>query len=409
VVRDTAIPPPLSVACVGSSSAFGGPERSLLDFAARASRHGIAAHVIVPTEGPLTAALRDVGASVGVAQAPEAFLDVHQGTTLTAERLTDLATGLWRWSRAVRAELDALERGPTGRPAVLYSNSIKAHLACALLPGYTRVWHLHEFPPPVFGPIWRVAAFALPTAVLAPSPSTADAWRGLLGPKPVVVTNGVDLDRFKPAPRTFWIHDQLDLPHEAALIGMPAVFARWKGHLLVVEAFEQAAADLENVHLVLVGGPMYDTVAERGYAEELSRRVRRASVGGQPNASTLSDRIHFVRFQNDPWRLYPEFDVVVHFSTLPEPFGRVVVEAMACGTPVIAARSGGPAEVIEDGVQGWLTTPGDTKQLARTMQTALAGDLRAVGAAGRVQAEALFSADRFAAEVAQALRGAAQG
>jgi glycosyltransferase involved in cell wall biosynthesis len=50
--------------------------------------------------------------------------------------------------------------------------------------------------------------------------------------------------------------------------------------------------------------------------------------------------------------------VVGHFSTRSEPFGRVVVEAMGCGTAVIAALSGGPVEIIGHGVSGWLTTPG---------------------------------------------------
>jgi glycosyltransferase involved in cell wall biosynthesis len=394
---------------VGTSAALGGPERSLLDFAARAPRHGIEPCVLLGEDGPLVAALRDVGTGVRVVQAPDEILALRQGTDLTLAALAGLATGSWQWSRALRAGLDALGRDPQGPAAVLYSHGLKAHLACAPVPGYARVWHLHELPPAGFGLLWRAAAFALPTAVLAPSVAAADAWGGLLGPKPVVVANGVDLDRFQPAERTFWMHDQLDLPHDATLIGMPAVFARWKGHLLVVEAFERAAADLPNAHLVLVGGPMYDTEMERGYAQELIHRVRRASVGGRPKAATLTDRIHFVRFQDDPWRLYPEFDVVVHFSTRPEPFGRVVVEAMACGTPVIAARSGGPAEVIEDGVSGWLTTPGDARQLSVAMTAALAGDLRRVGAAGRLRAEALCSADRFAAEVAGVLRGAGRG
>jgi len=70
---------------------------------------------------------------------------------------------------------------------------------------------------------------------------------------------------------------------------------------------------------VLVGGAIYDTVAERGYAEELVRRVRRSSMGGAPASESLTYRIHFLKFQPEPWRLYPEFDVVVHFS---RPAGR---------------------------------------------------------------------------------------
>jgi len=400
---------PLSVACVHVSSALGGSERVLLDFAARAERHGIAAHVILPKDGPLVEALRQAGASVSIAPAPETFLAVSQRAGLGAAALAAFATGLWRWSSAIRGELAALERRQGDRTAVLYSNGFKAHLACALVPGCTRVWHLHEFPPVLFGPLWRAAAFAFPNAVVANSEPVAEAWRGLLGPKPTVVANGVDLERFTPTPKRFWVHDQLGLPRDARLIGMPAVFARWKGHLLVVEAFERAAARLENVHLVLVGAPIYDTVAERGYAQELVQRVRRSSVAGDRGTLPLTNRIHFVKFQRDPWRLYPEFDVVVHFSTRPEPFGRVVVEAMACGTPVIAAREGGPATILEDGISGWLTTPGDTTQLADAMFRAIQTDTAPMRTAARRRAEALFSADRFAGELAEALRRAAAG
>jgi len=169
------------------------------------------------------------------------------------------------------------------------------------------------------------------------------------------------------------------------------------------EAFERAAAELPYAHLVLVGGPIYDTAAERGYGEELVRRVGRSSLPGTGAPRPLTDRIHFVKFQEEPWRLYPEFDLVVHFSTRPEPFGRVIVEAMACGRPVIAAAAGGPTEIVEDGVTGWLTEPGDVPALSRRMIEAFAADTTSVGTAARRRAETSFSADRYAAEVARVL------
>ena len=117
----------------------------------------------------------------------------------------------------------------------------------------------------------------------------------------------------------------------------------------------------------------------------------------------LDDRIHFLRFDPQPWRLYPEFDVVVHFSMRPEPFGRVIVEAMACGVPVVAAKAGGPEEIVEDGVSGWLTTPGDVPRLSAALARALSADPAPVGRAGRRVVEERFSADRFAAGVAGVL------
>ena len=133
------------------------------------------------------------------------------------------------------------------------------------------------------------------------------------------------------------------------------------------------------------------------------RRVGRSSSGGQATRS-LHGRIHFVKFQDDPWRLYPEFDLVVHFSTRAEPFGRVVVEAMACGVPVVAAHTGGPAEIVQHSVTGWLIAPGDGDALSRRMVESMPGDFGALRAAALRAAETRFSADRLPREVAGVLR-----
>ena len=79
-------------------------------------------------------------------------------------------------------------------------------------------------------------------------------------------------------------------------------------------------------------------------------------------------------------------DVVVHASTAPEAFGRVVIEAQAMGRLVIAADLGGPVETVEDGVTGWRVPPGDPAALAAAIDTALAlpaAAQAAMGAAAR--------------------------
>ena len=390
----------MNVACVSVSSALGGSERVLLDFASRAKGQGIDPIVVLPKSGPLEDALKECRVSVRIAPAAEEFLEQSQRAALSAGGLASFSWGLFRWSRAIAAVTDGT--------SILYSNGFKAHLACALVRGPRHVWHLHEFPPESLAAAWRLLAGALPDAAIANSRSVADAWRTARFPAPDVALNGVDTERFRPAARTYWIHELLDLPREARLIGMPAVFARWKGHMLVIEAFERAAAEMPDAHLVLVGGPIYDTASEQGYAEELVRRVGRSSLGGQA-ARTLTDRIHFVKFQSDPWRLYPEFDLVVHFSTRDEPFGRVVIEAMACGVPVVAAHAGGPAEIVEHGVNGWLVMPGDVPALSRRMIETMSTDTTAIRLAARRTAETRFGADRFAREVAQVLKRVAAG
>jgi glycosyltransferase involved in cell wall biosynthesis len=393
--------------CVSVSAALGGSEWCLLDFLRGAERNGVRAALAVPKEGPLADEARAAGIPVVLAAAPVSLLDLAQRGGLGPGAILTLLGGLRSWAAAIERAGRQTFGAP---PAVLYSNGFKAHLAGMLVRGPKRVWHLHEFPPDGLGIVWRALAGFLPTATIANSRAVGEAWRLALGVTPAVVLNGVDLARFRPAARSGWLHEQLDVPREAQLVGMPAVLARWKGHLQVVEAFEQAAGALGAAHLVFAGGAIYDTSAERGYAEELVRRVGRSSLPGTRQA--LHPRIHFVKHQREPWRLYPEFTVTVHFSTRPEPFGRVVAESLASGVPVIAAKAGGPVEIVDEGMTGWLVPMGDVRALRAALETALTADAATVAGmrdACRRSAEQRFDAARFAAEVAAVLRRAVGG
>jgi glycosyltransferase involved in cell wall biosynthesis len=83
-------------------------------------------------------------------------------------------------------------------------------------------------------------------------------------------------------------------------------------------------------------------------------------------------------------------DVVVHASTRPEAFGRVVIEAQAMGRPVIASDLGGPIETVEHGITGWRVPPGDAGALAGAIEAALALSEEARTALGRRAREAVL-------------------
>jgi glycosyltransferase involved in cell wall biosynthesis len=195
------------------------------------------------------------------------------------------------------------------------------------------------------------------------------------------------------------MHDQLGIPREDRILGMPAVLARWKGQLEVIEGFAQIADEFPEAHLVLVGGSIYDTAAEDRYARELHGALARWREGGLT-------RVHHLPFQPKIELVYPELDLAIHYSLRPEAFGRVVLEAMACGTPVVAAAEGGPREILTEG--GWLAEPRKPAALAAALASALrvpTHTLRQLGAQGRVRAEDHFSARRFAKRVAEVLAG----
>ena len=404
---------PLRVAAIGASGQLGGTERVLLDLAANASDLGIDLRVVVPKDGPLIGALAECGVPAAVVEAPPRLLRGSQqpGHLWTA---APALLGLLQWSKRLR------DHEFVSDADLIYTISFKPHLAAVLGRLRPAVWHLHEFPPESTGGFWRFLARRIPTALIANSTAVAEAWGPPTALPPyrlTAVRNGADLDRFTPRRPTKWIHDRLGILPDRRLIGMPAVLAGWKGQREVVEAFRLIQDEFSDVHLVLVGGAIYDSVAEREYCAEIEELVgggRGEGRGerGEGRPHPTSARVHLVPFQEDVERVYPEFEVTVHYSIRPEPFGRVVLESMACGVPVIAADEGGPREILGEegeGGGGWLVEPRNPEALARGLRDVLGHsreELGVTGDRGRRRAKELFSARRFAEEVVAVFRSA---
>ncbi len=390
---------PLDVAAITLSAELGGPERVLLDFAERAFESDVRLTVVAPRPGPLLEALDVLGIPTRVVPAPRSLRRaIHR--ELRADLRTHLfsPTGLLAWARALRRE-------PAVRQAdLVYSGTFKAHAAAALTGRRPRVWHLHSYPPAA---VWRWLLRALADQAIANSSDVGRAWtRRGTSTRVEVIPNGVDLDRFRPQAPTGWLHRRLGISPGARLVGMPAVYTRWKGQVEVLAAFERITAQLPDVHLVIAGGPLYDQGSEGAYGRELEARASGEwRLPGDTAAGPLPN-VHFTGFLPNIEAAYPEFALTVHYSILPEPFGRIVLESLACGVPVLAADEGGPREIVRVGETGWLVAPRDTEALAESIVRALAlpgTRLQEMGRAGREDAEDRFSGREFARRVSGAL------
>ena len=209
-----------------------------------------------------------------------------------------------------------------------------------------------------------------------------------------LVHPGVALDAFDPArlPSPRDARRALGLEPDRPLVGMVTRLQRWKGVHVFVEALAALRRERSDVRGVVVGGA-HET--EPAYPAELDAQVR---------ALGLEDVIRFAGHQSPvgPWM--QAMDVVVHASDR-EPFGIVLIEAMALGKPVVAGAEGGPAEIITDGVNGLLAPYGDATALARSIGRYLddPGFAARVGAAARARAPE-FSDRAYAAKVVAALR-----
>ena len=199
--------------------------------------------------------------------------------------------------------------------------------------------------------------------VVAVSHSVADDIRATLpGRVPVrTIYNGVDVERFCPGPGDGAALDRAaGLPEataETVRVGLVATFATWKGHEVFLDAASRLDAALP-ARFYVVGGPIYRSTGSQVALDDLKARAQVLGLAG---------RVGFTGHQADPAGALRSLDVVVHASTRPEPFGRVIVEGMACGRAVVAMDEGGAAELYRDGVDALGCSPRDPAALAAVL------------------------------------------
>jgi glycosyltransferase involved in cell wall biosynthesis len=176
-----------------------------------------------------------------------------------------------------------------------------------------------------------------------------------------IIPRGVDPVVFDPSAvasdRVARLAEAWQLPVGAPVVLLPGRLTGWKGQGVLIQALVRLSR--RDVYCVLVGSDQ----GRRRYSAGL---IRRAGALG------VADRLRLAGECYDMASALLLADVVVHASTQPEAFGRVVIEAQAMGRLVIASDLGGPMETVEHGVTGWRVPPGDPGALAAAIETALA-------------------------------------
>lgn len=190
-----------------------------------------------------------------------------------------------------------------------------------------------------------------------------------------VIPRGVDPAVFDPAAvgpdRVARLVRGWRLPDGMPTVVLPGRLTTWKGQRVLLDAMALMAR--KDVCCVLVGSDQ----GRRRYSASLMQQAERLGIAA---------RVRLVGQCDDMPAALMLSDVVVHASTQPEAFGRVVIEAQAMGRPVVAADLGGPVETVEHGVTGWRVKPGDPAALAAAIEHALclgAEERRALGERAR--------------------------
>jgi N-acetylglucosaminyl-diphospho-decaprenol L-rhamnosyltransferase len=350
----------VSALFVSYSGLFGGGEQILLDVATGLEGES----VVVCPEGPLAERAR--------AEGLRTFTVPQRRLELRATARDRIATPL----RLAALAHDVRKLARTLRPGVVLGWGTRAAIACAgglrgLDPKPALIFQNHDM---LQGPvIARIARAAARNADLIVAPSDVVASdldpKGELAGRTAVVPAGVDLTRFAP--------DDEPRPCQALLLG---AIVEWKRPRLALEAVALAAGDLPDLRL-RIAGPVIDLPGQR--IMDLMRK--RAAL------PDLAGRVEFAGALADPSAALAKTGCLIHCADC-EPFGLVLVEALAAGTPVVAPASCGPAEIVDRSC-GRHYLPGDARGAARALVEVL-GDparARALGAAGRERALATYS------------------
>jgi glycosyltransferase involved in cell wall biosynthesis len=182
-----------------------------------------------------------------------------------------------------------------------------------------------------------------------------------------VVYNGTDIEKFQPAAESVRRQMRQDwgVPEEAPLISYVGRIDSMKGLETLIQATAHLTQQGANPYLLLAGKPVvhYSFVTRRESEEEGMKYQR--SLEQMAAALGVGDRVQFLGHLPNPVALYQASDVSVLPSVWQEPFGRSIIESLACGTPVVGSRIGGIPEVLTGEFVNHLFQPEDAQDLAQ--------------------------------------------
>jgi glycosyltransferase involved in cell wall biosynthesis len=371
-----------------------GAERSLLGLL----RHlpGGVEPVVACPAGQLATAVRSLGVEVERLSGTSASLRLHP--LHTSRGVAEIV-----WSGL---QLGRIARRSGAR--LVHCNSVRAGLVC--LSGFAAaraatIVHVRDGLPP--GPAASLSRRVAMRAgmVIANSRWTASRLElgpsGPHGPRLEVVPNAVELDRFDPgllSPEE--ARARLGLGEHGHVLGVVGQLTPWKGQADAIRAVSLLAGRWPDLKLLVVGSVKFRSDSTRyrndAYLASLHDLVEELSLG---------DRVRFLGEREDVPEILRALDVLL-VPSWEEPFGRVVIEAMAMCTPVLATANGGPAEVISDGVDGLLLPPRDPARWAEAIRLLLADPARrgSMGRAARAKAVQQFDQPAQAALIAELYR-----
>lgn len=325
---------------------IGGAEISLLGMvkAFRASKL-VEPLVVLPETGPLFNALRE--ANIETIVVPMIPLNLTKNPFVFVAYIIHIASYIRNVQRILRErQID-----------IVHANSIKAGILVGIAAKLTKVpliWHIRDYYPDGYlKRLIRIWARLFATHIIVISQRVAQMFTGFTNQ--TIVYNGVDLTLYSAEDLNrgrVAIYDELELDSSSIIIGTIGQLSPWKNQEDFILAAEKIYREKSHVHFLIVGDSYH--MHQSDYKEKLRELAR---------THLPAHAISFLGWRQDVTNVIGALSILIHLAE-DEPFGRVVIEAMAGYTPVICTNSGGLPEIIEDGVTGLLVPVNDPDTVA---------------------------------------------
>jgi glycosyltransferase involved in cell wall biosynthesis len=335
------------------SSELSGGERSLLGILENLDKSTYEPILVTPVDGPLPQAVRLLGVK---------WVELDVSKELLKRRRSDIRPySKAFFSDAITTTVSAGKLKRIIREEgidLIHSNSMKAHFISALAAHRSDtplVCHVRDILSDRYArSITDLFLGTFADRIIAVSDAVAKQFN-LAKPRVRVIYNGIDVDKLAGEVAMKDPHAafrSLCLPSSTRIVANIGQLSSWKGQYIFVRAAKKILKRVPDTYFLVVGGALF---GGNGYVEFLKKLA---------NDLGIRERIHFVGQTEGITEVLMVADVLLHTPVKPEPFGRVIVEAMASGVPVVASRCGGIPEIIKHGENGLLVEPKNVSEAA---------------------------------------------
>ncbi len=368
---------------IHQSAELYGSDKTLLLLLKNLDKNKFKPIVLLPFDGPLKEALENENIEVVIAPVLKLYRKLFTPKNLI---------GFFKDIKTAFKIVNELHK--KYQFTLIYSNTLAVLLGImfAWKNNIKHLWHVHEIieKPSLFKKAFvGLLSLKSNTHIVYNSQATKVFWelnKSIIN-KGVVIWNGIEI--YTPESSTselFDIRKNLFLaqPNEIilALVGR---ISRWKGQMILLDAFNNLVQKNENIKLVFVGAPPPN---QEKFQEDLEDRI---------SSFNLNDKVLIIPFQNEIHKIWQAIDIAVVPSTEPEPFGMVAIEAMLAHKPIVGSNHGGLTEIIENNATGFLVTPNSVQDLVIALEKLIQNELlrKEMGEKGYLRVTTAFSVEQY--------------